>query len=182
MKHALCKICLVSFPRKNGYSKKYCSEVCFEKSLKFQIKCKPICAESTIIAVPTVFKDGTHHFKKVCSICNKHHNFGPRINHIDIKKKEATVNAELKVRKEKYKDSFYTSKAWLSVRYDLIISSKKECSLCGSKEKPFHVDHIKPRSKNPELELNISNLQILCAACNIGKSNKQTLNSLWQNN
>ena len=48
------------------------------------------------------------------------------------------------------------------------------CVLCGSPPtvgKPLHVDHIKPRSFFPELELVISNLQVLCADCNLGKSN-----------
>ncbi|RYZ77711.1 MAG: hypothetical protein EOP05_00795 [Proteobacteria bacterium] len=36
----------------------------------------------------------------------------------------------------------------------------------------MHVDHIKPRSKYPHLELEFSNLQVLCRQCNFGKSNK----------
>jgi 5-methylcytosine-specific restriction endonuclease McrA len=35
----------------------------------------------------------------------------------------------------------------------------------------MHVDHIKPRSKYPALELAEDNLQVLCELCNIGKSN-----------
>jgi len=44
--------------------------------------------------------------------------------------------------------------------------------LCGadSKEVRICVDHIKPRRKYPELELDINNLQILCDACNHGKA------------
>ncbi len=34
---------------------------------------------------------------------------------------------------------------------------------------PLHVDHIKPRSKYPDLALDINNLQILCESCNLGK-------------
>jgi 5-methylcytosine-specific restriction endonuclease McrA len=44
----------------------------------------------------------------------------------------------------------------------------KVCQLCGSDKGPFHVDHIRPYSKggwNVE-----SNLQLLCAPCNIRKS------------
>lgn len=40
---------------------------------------------------------------------------------------------------------------------------------CGQKKGFIHVDHIKPRSIFPSLELDISNLQILCEACNLGK-------------
>ncbi|WP_106598587.1 HNH endonuclease [Dyadobacter jiangsuensis] len=44
------------------------------------------------------------------------------------------------------------------------------CGLTPPRAK-MHVDHIKPRSKFPRLELDINNLQILCQYCNIGKSN-----------
>ena len=33
------------------------------------------------------------------------------------------------------------------------------------------VDHIKPRSRYPALELTLTNLQVLCNDCNMGKSN-----------
>ena len=36
----------------------------------------------------------------------------------------------------------------------------------------MHVDHIKPRSKYPRLELDFDNLQVLCEDCNLGKSNR----------
>ncbi|WP_374754300.1 HNH endonuclease [Dyadobacter tibetensis] len=35
----------------------------------------------------------------------------------------------------------------------------------------IQVDHVKARSKFPRLALNPKNLQILCKACNLGKSN-----------
>ena len=44
--------------------------------------------------------------------------------------------------------------------------------LCAKTKGVMHVDHIKPRSKFPDLELEFDNLQILCKACNLGKSNK----------
>lgn len=46
------------------------------------------------------------------------------------------------------------------------------CECCGASAadgKRIHVDHIKPRSRYPELELEESNLQILCLDCNLGK-------------
>lgn len=45
------------------------------------------------------------------------------------------------------------------------------CKTGGSKTNPIQVDHIKPRSKYPALELVESNLQVLCKQCNHGKSN-----------
>lgn len=45
---------------------------------------------------------------------------------------------------------------------------------CGATPKDgvkMHVDHIKPKSKYPELALEFSNMQVLCDPCNMGKSN-----------
>ena len=48
--------------------------------------------------------------------------------------------------------------------------------MCGRSPKMhsvvIHVDHIKPRSIYPDLSLEFTNLQLLCADCNLGKSNK----------
>lgn len=69
---------------------------------------------------------------------------------------------------------FYWSDEWRAVRYVALRRSRGVCELCASGPqpgKPLHVDHIKPRSKYPELELDPTNLQVLCADCNLGKSN-----------
>jgi len=69
-------------------------------------------------------------------------------------------------------ESFYKSEAWLSVRYRALVMWGGHCQCCGARaapDNPLHVDHIKPRSKFPELALDIDNLQVLCEDCNIGK-------------
>ncbi len=75
-----------------------------------------------------------------------------------------------------YKSSgFYKSRAWRELRVDALKKYGRECCLCGATSGNgvvLHVDHIKPRSKYPELELELSNLQILCEDCNLGKSNR----------
>ncbi|WP_409013867.1 HNH endonuclease [Dyadobacter sp. CY356] len=43
--------------------------------------------------------------------------------------------------------------------------------MCCGKYGELHVDHVKPRSNYPKLALKLTNLQILCRACNLGKSN-----------
>ena len=70
---------------------------------------------------------------------------------------------------------FYQSREWLELRYQVLIYHGRRCMCCGAtnKEAKLHVDHIKPRSLYPKLELTFSNLQVLCEACNLGKSNKR---------
>ncbi len=46
------------------------------------------------------------------------------------------------------------------------------CNFCGSKDR-LHIDHIHPVDKGGLTE--IKNLQVLCAKCNIRKSNKVVL-------
>lgn len=71
---------------------------------------------------------------------------------------------------------FYESAEWRALRYRVLEKHSGECMLCGrSKRKHgvvIHVDHIKPKSKYPELALEYNNLQLLCEDCNLGKSNK----------
>jgi 5-methylcytosine-specific restriction endonuclease McrA len=78
---------------------------------------------------------------------------------------------------------FYWSEEWRRVRYLALRKGRGACELCGaapSPGKPLHIDHIKPRSKYPELELELSNLQVLCADCNLGKSNIDEID--WRRN
>lgn len=68
---------------------------------------------------------------------------------------------------------FYTSKEWRQLRVRVIQKYDCKCMMCGRSPKEhgivIHVDHIKPRAKNPELSLCFDNLQVLCDDCNIGK-------------
>lgn len=74
-----------------------------------------------------------------------------------------------------YKD-FYSSREWRQLRVRVLQKYECKCMMCGRSPKVhgvvLHVDHIKPRSKHPELELDITNLQVLCEDCNLGKSNR----------
>ncbi len=73
-------------------------------------------------------------------------------------------------------ENFYTCKQWRELRAKALEKYECQCMMCGRSPKNdrvvLHVDHIKPKSKFPELALDINNLQILCACCNVGKSNK----------
>jgi len=73
---------------------------------------------------------------------------------------------------------FYQLQAWKDLRYIALKQSGGCCTLCGAKASDgvsLHVDHIVPRSVDPNKELDISNLQILCSDCNIGKSNRDSI-------
>jgi hypothetical protein len=72
-------------------------------------------------------------------------------------------------------DPFFQSREWLELRYRALDASKGVCGCCGQRGgagNPLQVDHVKPRSKHPELALTPTNLQVLCRNCNMGKSNK----------
>jgi 5-methylcytosine-specific restriction endonuclease McrA len=68
---------------------------------------------------------------------------------------------------------FYDTREWREVRWKALKAGNGRCAMCGNTAitsgKPLHVDHIKPRSQFPELELIPANLQVLCELCNIGK-------------
>lgn len=66
--------------------------------------------------------------------------------------------------------AFYASWEWKKVRFEVLKKYGPKCMLCGSEER-IVVDHIKPRSRYPALELDVDNLQVLCNDCNMGKSN-----------
>ncbi|MGC2049012.1 MAG: HNH endonuclease [Gallionella sp.] len=73
---------------------------------------------------------------------------------------------------------FYRSRSWQNLRYEAFKRYGKRCALCGRSPNDgviLHVDHIKPRSKHPELALDIKNLQILCEDCNMGKGAKDKI-------
>lgn len=66
-------------------------------------------------------------------------------------------------------NSFYETREWRKLRFQALLKYGRKCLCCNATDKVLHVDHVKPRSKFPELELDINNLQILCEDCNMGK-------------
>jgi hypothetical protein len=68
--------------------------------------------------------------------------------------------------------AFYSSPEWQLLREQVIKEQGRLCQECNRRIKDDYdltVDHIKPRSKCPELALDKSNLQILCRKCNSAK-------------
>jgi 5-methylcytosine-specific restriction endonuclease McrA len=77
--------------------------------------------------------------------------------------------------KRRSDDNFYSSRLWKIIRYQALELHGNKCVCCGASPSDgvsIHVDHIKPRSTHPELELDINNLQPLCEDCNVGKINQ----------
>ena len=93
-----------------------------------------------------------------------------------LRQKRRLENKMLAIKDESARPlGFYDSREWRRVRFMVLRKYGFVCMACGAKPLPgipLHVDHVKPRSKYPELELSIDNLQVLCRDCNLGKSNE----------
>lgn len=103
----------------------------------------------------------------------------------DLRKKALakikSIETPIKVMKPKKnknktnKKDFYLSSEWEELRYNTLKKHGRKCMVCFRTNLELHVDHIKPRSRYPELELEASNLQVLCRDCNKGKSNTDSI-------
>lgn len=94
-----------------------------------------------------------------------------------IAKKKEIVQKQRYVA-SKAKGDFYDSREWKEVRYRALKLYSAKCVVCNrdrSDGLKLHVDHIIPRSKAPHLSLEITNLQIMCEDCNLGKGNKDRI-------
>ena len=95
------------------------------------------------------------------------------------KKKIANLKKRASPHRKPGAGDFYQSWEWKRVRYEALKMHGNRCMCCGwspmqGNKGRLCVDHIKPRSKFPKLALSLSNLQVLCNSCNMGKSNKHT--------
>lgn len=68
-------------------------------------------------------------------------------------------------------ERFFRTGVWKRLRKKVMEYYGCGCMRCGMRNTKNHVDHIYPRSKYPELELEFCNMQILCKDCNELKSN-----------
>lgn len=69
---------------------------------------------------------------------------------------------------------FYHTDEWRRLRALVIARDGSRCASCRRpirREEDLTVDHVKPRSRYPELALNPDNLQVLCRRCNSAKGN-----------
>lgn len=96
----------------------------------------------------------------------------------ELTPKKEKVERKAVALQKKFGTTFYTSREWLGLRYEAIRRSRGSCEACGQSKADgvkLHVDHIKPRSRFPGLELELSNLQVLCEQCNLGKGNRDEM-------
>ena len=88
--------------------------------------------------------------------------------------KRITVLAKTRSENIEERRLFYGSPEWRLLREQIIAEQGRLCRQCGQhiiRDFDLTVDHIRPRSKFPELALDKSNLQILCRQCNSSKGN-----------
>lgn len=86
----------------------------------------------------------------------------------EAKKTEEKIANEQKLKKKASKrylrQKFENSKEWRALSL-LVRAEEPMCRKCGATEE-LQADHIKPKSKYPELALVRSNIQTLCWTCN----------------
>jgi len=83
-----------------------------------------------------------------------------------------TILAHTRQQEIQEQNRFYASPEWRLVREQVLQEQGSVCQHCRrriSNDYDVTVDHIKPRSKFPELALDKSNLQVLCRRCNSAK-------------
>lgn len=87
---------------------------------------------------------------------------------------EPTSSALIRVDRKRAA-ALQSERGWTKIRYEVFKIYGPKCACCDSLDGPFHVDHIKPKSRYPELWDRIDNLQILCSQCNLGKGDEDEI-------
>lgn len=163
-KRVICKVCGLNVSKWSIAKKGICSVECVEQSIRKFKKCDPCSPESLRTRI-VEFSNGTFHSQQYCTKCLVTRYIGkvvnPQLKESRIKKKAAFIDTKA--------DSFFYSLTWLELRYLAFKRYGFKCMCCNASKCELHVDHIKPRSRYPELALDIENLQILCRECNMGK-------------
>lgn len=62
--------------------------------------------------------------------------------------------------------NFYATDEWRDLREQVLALYGPNCMRCDRKSLKPHIDHIVPRSMDESLELEITNMQVLCKTCN----------------
>ena len=62
-------------------------------------------------------------------------------------------------------DGFYGTYTWKQFRASVLRKRGNICAMCGCWTDAPHLDHIIPRAQRPDLELDESNVRVLCSSC-----------------
>ena len=65
-------------------------------------------------------------------------------------------------------DGFYSSREWYRLRSKTLKACDYRCAMCSVSvygKHMAHVDHVLPRRSHPHLQLEPTNLQVLCVKC-----------------
>lgn len=83
------------------------------------------------------------------------------------------VNTSFNKVKRDTRNEFYNCDDWKDIRVLALRRGGYKCAYCGQTGKTtvLHVDHIVPLTVDWTRRLDLLNLQVLCADCNIGKRN-----------
>lgn len=95
-----------------------------------------------------------------------------------LTKVELARNAKAKKEpRRRARERFLRSPEWKAMRLVILERDGKVCACCGSVSQ-IQIDHILPRSKFPELQLDADNLRVLCWPCNKAKNTKIITNEI----
>lgn len=140
---------------------------------------RPILIEGTNLDVGSM-ETVDDFFSAIIVLDNLSKGFKPESNIVNRDSnytREDVVIEKVKKFKTSRGDRQLMDTRWHSLRKDALSLMGNTCMCCGEiPDKPvdLHVDHIKPRSKYPELMFDINNLQILYRWCNFKKGIKET--------
>lgn len=143
----------------------------------FKGKDKNLILWNTITSTPEMAKENRERLEKVIEIKKV------RKEKIKIKKAPKVKRTKAEKRDFRKTNAFLLSPEWRKIRYKTLKLADGCCQLCGMSYRKhgiiLNVDHIKPRKHYPNLALSLSNLQVLCEACNHGKGNTDQTD--WRN-
>ena len=67
---------------------------------------------------------------------------------------------------------WYAQVRWFRLRAEVLVEAAYTCSACGHVQANLEVDHVVKHNGNPTLFWNRANLQALCPACHVAKSQR----------
>lgn len=158
----MCSRCLIQKPLSDFYSSKLASD----GKLSSCKACEIVRARKTEI--------------KICVNCQK--TFNPWKGYVaqiycslsckksaENKRSVGEKNPNWKGGATSEADKFYSSSAWKEVRTAAFKRDDWTCQDCLKRGGRLEANHIKPRSKFPDLKLELTNIETLCKKCHDGK-------------